>query len=105
MRLGFGRRDLGENAFDINLLAAFRALVQMALGIQRGEFFGKRTAGELMGGDALVARQTLGMFENGVGELNAQGAHVLVAGIRARSCGGVMTRMPNEAAPSKSEML
>lgn len=70
-----------------------------------GKLLGKRAADELIDGNTLVARQALGVLVNGVGKSNAQCAHGGVDGIKARSCGGVMTRTPNEDAPSKSEVL
>ena len=103
--LGLDGGNLGEDGVNIDLLAAIGAFVQIALRVERGELLSECAADELIYGNALVARQTLGVLMNGIGKSNAQCAHGSADGISARSCVGVTTRTPKEDAPSKSGVL
>ena len=97
--------NLGEDCTNIDPLATFCAFVQIALSIQCGKLFGERAADELIDGNALIMRQSLGVLVNGVGKSNAQCAHGRADEISSKSCGGVTTRTPNDDAPAKSEVL
>ena len=71
--LRLNRRNLGENGANINLLAAFGPLAQIALRVERGKLLGERATDELIDGNTFVARQTLGVLVNGIGKSNAEG--------------------------------
>jgi len=58
--------QFGEDSIDWNVVAAFDAFTQVALGIEGGELFGEGTADELVDRDAFAFGQALCVLVQGI---------------------------------------